>query len=156
MMMAQGTEGHVVNTASAAGILPFHPSAPYQVTKFAVVGLSENLHHWLAAAGSPLKASVLCPGFVKTRIMECERNRPDELRNPPGPPLPPEALAQITAAAQLVETGLAPEVVADCVFSAIREEKFYIYIGFDPWMALVAQRNDEVLHARNPAMPVFG
>ena len=57
--------------------------------------------------------------------------------------------------AQLVETGLAPEAVADCVFSAIREEKFYIYIGLEPFIAEVAQRNDEVLHARNPAMPAF-
>jgi NAD(P)-dependent dehydrogenase (short-subunit alcohol dehydrogenase family) len=154
IMMAQGAEGHIVNTASAAGILPFHPSAPYQTTKFAVVGLSENLHHWLAAAGSPLKASVLCPGWVKTHIMESERNRPAELRNPPAPPPPPEVLAQIAAVAQLVETGLAPEAVADSVFSAIREEKFYIYVGLEPFMALVKQRNDEVLQARNPAMPV--
>jgi NAD(P)-dependent dehydrogenase (short-subunit alcohol dehydrogenase family) len=155
IMMAQGTEGHIVNTASAAGILPFHPSAPYQTTKFAVVGLSENLHHWLALAGSPLKASVLCPGWIKTHIMESERNRPAELRNPPAAPPPPEVLAQIAAVAQLVETGLAPEAVADGVFSAIREEKFYIYVGLEPFMALVEQRNHEVLQARNPAMPVF-
>jgi NAD(P)-dependent dehydrogenase (short-subunit alcohol dehydrogenase family) len=154
IMMAQGTEGHIVNTASAAGILPFHPSAPYQTSKFAVVGLSENLHHWLAAAGSPLKASVLCPGWVKTRIMECERNRPAELRNPPLA-LPPEVLAQIAAVGQLVESGLAPEAVADCVFSAIRAEKFYIYVGLEPFMALVEQRNDEVLQARNPTMPAL-
>jgi NAD(P)-dependent dehydrogenase (short-subunit alcohol dehydrogenase family) len=160
IMLAQGTEGHIVNTASLAGVLPYHPCATYQTTKFAVVGLSENLYHSLASMGAPVKASVLCPGWINTQIITSERNRPAGLQNPPAPPLPPESQAVVDAIFegmnQAVRAGLPPEAVADCVFAAIREERFYIYANAEEFLPLVEQRNDEVLHARNPAVMPLG
>jgi NAD(P)-dependent dehydrogenase (short-subunit alcohol dehydrogenase family) len=156
VMLAQGTEGHIVNTASIAGLLPFHPSAPYQTTKFAVVGLSENLYHSLALLRSKVKASVLCPGWVRTNIMTSERNRPPELQNPPPPPLPPEVQAAVDAMIESMSAacnaGLAPDVVADRVFAAIREEAFYIIVGDEDFRPALRQRLEDVVEARNPAV----
>ena len=82
IMLAQDTEGHIVNTASIAGLLPYHPlSASYHVTKHGVVALSEQLYHELAQRGAKVKVSVLCPGGVSTRIMDAERNRPTALQH---------------------------------------------------------------------------
>src|SRR6185369_2916836 len=74
IMQAQGEEGHIVNTASMAGHLPMPFLTIYNASKFAVVTISECLHHELEMVGSPIKVSVLCPGFVRTKIMESERN----------------------------------------------------------------------------------
>jgi NAD(P)-dependent dehydrogenase (short-subunit alcohol dehydrogenase family) len=125
-MLAQGEEGHIVNTASAAGLIAYHLSAPYLVTKHAVVALSEKLYYDLAMSGAKVKASVLCPGWVRTRIMDGERNRPPELANDrERAPTPAEEKA-VEAYRQACETGMPPEAVADLVFDAIREERFYI------------------------------
>jgi NAD(P)-dependent dehydrogenase (short-subunit alcohol dehydrogenase family) len=126
IMLAQDTEGHIVNTSSIAGVLPYHPSAPYQVTKHAVVALSENLHYSLAARNARIGVSVLCPGWVKSRIMESERNRPPGLRNEPGE-ISPERQAVLEEFRQKVEAGLTPQLVADDVFKAVREKELYIF-----------------------------
>jgi len=152
IMLSQGVAGHIVNTASIAGLLPYHPCAAYQTTKFAVVGLSENLYHSLAQRGAQVKASVLCPGWVRTQIMTSERNRPAELRNPPAAPPPPEALAARQYMLQALEAGLPPQTVAACVFDAIREERFYIVVGEAPYRPVLQQRMEDVLQARNPAV----
>jgi NAD(P)-dependent dehydrogenase (short-subunit alcohol dehydrogenase family) len=152
IMLSQGAEGHIVNTASIAGLLPYHPCAAYQTTKFAVVGLSENLYHSLAQRGAQVKASVLCPGWVRTQIMTSERNRPAELRNPPAAPPPPEALAAIQYMLRALEAGLQPQAVAACVFDAIREERFYIIVGDAAYRPVLQQRMEDVLLARNPTV----
>ncbi len=127
LMLAQDTECHIVNTASVAGLLPYHPSAPYQVTKHAVVALSENLYFSLAQCNAKVKVSVLCPGWVKTRILESERNRPEEYLNPPQQQIfRPENEAIMQEMRQAVEAGMSPDHLAGFVFEAIREEKFYI------------------------------
>ena len=82
-MIEQGTEGHIVNTASEAGITSSPGFAVYHATKHAVVGISESLHHDLALASSKLKVSVVCPWWVKTGIFDSDRNRPTELQNQP-------------------------------------------------------------------------
>src|SRR5690606_5658751 len=77
IMREQGTPGHVVNTASIAGLLSGIPFlAPYSATKVAVVSISETLRVELAMAGSPIGVSVLCPSGVDTRVLDAERNRP--------------------------------------------------------------------------------
>jgi NAD(P)-dependent dehydrogenase (short-subunit alcohol dehydrogenase family) len=152
IMLSQGTEGHIVNTASIAGLLPYHPSAAYQTTKFAVVGLSENLYHALAHRDAKVKASVLCPGWVKTLILTSDRNRPAKLRNPPSKPPPPEVAAAFQSMFQALGTGLEPEAVADHVFAAIREERFYIVVGDTEFRPFLQQRMEDVLLGRNPAV----
>jgi NAD(P)-dependent dehydrogenase (short-subunit alcohol dehydrogenase family) len=85
-MIEHGGEGHVVNTASVAGLAAGPWFGPYCASKHAVVAISETLHHELALTGSAIKVSVLCPGFVKTRIAESHRNRPADLQRDPAEP----------------------------------------------------------------------
>ncbi len=156
VMLAQNTEGHIVNTASAAGLLNYHPSAPYQVTKHAVVALSENLYYSLAYRQSRLKVSVLCPGWVNTRILESERNRPQALQNPPpSQPLDPALQAYLEQMMremrQAVETGLSPQKVAELVFEAVRKEQFYI-VTHPEYNPMIQQRMEDILQQRNPRL----
>ncbi len=150
IMLAQDTECHIVNTASLAGLLHYHPSSPYQVSKFAAVGLSENLYFSLKQMNAKVKASVLCPGWVKTRIMYSERNRPEELKNTPSDaPIPPEAIAVFQSMFQAVETGLAAEQIAEAVFTAIQNEQFYIIVP-TTWNPMIQTRSENILQQRNP------
>jgi NAD(P)-dependent dehydrogenase (short-subunit alcohol dehydrogenase family) len=126
IMLAQDTESHIVNTSSIAGVLPYYPSAPYQVTKHAVVALTENLHFSLMARNAKISVSVLCPGWVKTRILESGRNRPPSLRNEPVE-ANPEQRAILEEFREKVAGGLTPQQVADDVFRAIREKRLYVF-----------------------------
>jgi len=125
-MIAQG-EGHVVNTASMAGLVSAPGMAAYCATKHAVVAMSECLHHDLAITGNGPKVhvSVLCPAWVKTNIAESDRNRPASSPRRPGERRPQELMME-----QLVRTavagGIPPEDVADQVLQAIVEERFWI------------------------------
>ena len=134
-LVEQG-EGHVVNTASMAGLTSAPMMGPYNVTKHAVVTLSETLAQELGMQASPVKVSVLCPGWVQTRIGESDRNRPPELQdetesNPIGE-MGKEFLKT------LVDSGLPPSEVAGRVHDAIREERFYILTH--PEMTPMVQR----------------
>jgi NAD(P)-dependent dehydrogenase (short-subunit alcohol dehydrogenase family) len=124
LMLAQNTECHIVNTASAAGLIVGSGSAPYAVTKHAVVALTESLYMSLQQRNSPVKASVLCPGMVRTNIVNVERNRPERLGNEPVP-LTPEMQAGKAAFTAAMDAGMSPARVADIVFDAIQKEKFY-------------------------------
>ncbi len=89
ILLEQDEEGHIVNTASMAGLISTAGNGVYQMTKHAVVTLSETLHHELALRGSKRRVSVLCPSFVHTGIGTSERNRPEHLEvagsSAPGP-----------------------------------------------------------------------
>jgi len=124
-MVAQG-EGHVVNTASIAGLIGVPMLGPYCVTKHAVVALSECLHHDLVAvAGGKVQVSVLCPGFVRTNIAESGRNRPKSLPRVAFHAEQEAMMDQMMRSA--VAAGIGPEEVAEHVVRAIREERFYIF-----------------------------
>lgn len=152
IMLAQDTECHIVNTASVAGLVSFHPMASYLVTKHAVVALSEQLYHSLAHKNAKVKASVLCPGWVNTRILDSERNRPVELQNETVRPLTPEEEAGIENARQAVQNGMSPQQVAGHVFQAIREERFYILTHTD-FNASMHLRLEDIKQLRNPSNP---
>lgn len=148
-MLAQGGEAHIVNTASIAGLLCPPLSGPYVATKHAVVGLSECLYHDLNLRGAPIGVSVLCPGFVKTRIVESERVRPGDLREP----VPSQdAFAREVAAYYqgAVEAGADPEGIAEAVLEAVREQQFYVLTHPEMDDALRA-RFDGILARRNPS-----
>ena len=99
IMLDQDAEGHIVNTASAAGLVAFHSSAPYHLSKHAVVALSEKLYYDLAQRGARVRVSVLCPGWVRTRIMDAMRNRPPELQEDPSTiAMTPERVAMVQEA----------------------------------------------------------
>jgi NAD(P)-dependent dehydrogenase (short-subunit alcohol dehydrogenase family) len=146
-MLAHGEAGHVVNTASMAGLTATPSLGPYTVAKFGVVALSEVLAKDLDLAGAKLKVSVLCPAFVKTRIAESHRNRPA---------VPASARGEVPGAGQMasairamVEQGIAPEDVAEQVLAAIHDERFYILTHPETKPA-VAVRMKDVLEDRSP------
>lgn len=152
IMLQQGTEGHIVNTASGAGLHARPWMAAYCVTKRAVVALSESLHYDLAVSSAKVKVSVLCPATVNTRIMDADRNRPAGLRNDTGEEARSAQLEAIEQGfRQLLATGMSPEQVADHVFNAIRDEKFYI-ITHPETKDRVRARMEDILEERNPSL----
>jgi NAD(P)-dependent dehydrogenase (short-subunit alcohol dehydrogenase family) len=122
-LIEQG-EGHVVNTASIAGLVAPGLMAPYNASKHAVVAVSESLARDLRFVGSPVGVSVLCPGFVRTQIDDPDRLRPDW-----APPAPADDVAASLVREgfhQLVQGGIEPGGVADAVLDAVRANRFYI------------------------------
>lgn len=149
IMLDQHTEGHVVNTASMAGLYSQPFTSVYHATKHAVVTVSESLHYELALRRAQVKVSVLCPGFVNTHIMESERNRPMPLRLPGTP----QEIEQtwLDAYRDLVATSLPPAEVAACVFRAIREEQFYVF-SHPASLENVRARMETILAQQNPTL----
>lgn len=146
LLVAQG-EGHVVNTASMAGLVSTPFMGPYNATKHAVVTISETLAKDLRAVGSPVGVSVLCPGFVRTAIDRSDRNRPSWAPAPVDSPAY-EPLQQ--AIHQLVEGGIDPVGVADKVVDAVRDDTFYI-LTHDETAPAVATRMHDILEGRQPS-----
>ena len=150
IMFAQEEESYIINTSSIAGLLPYHAVAPYQISKHAVVALSEKLFYDLGENKHQIKVSVLCPGWVQTRILEADRNRPPELQNNlVEKMITPEMEANMQAFQQAVENGMPPGIVADHVFQAIRENRFYI-LTHPEFMPLVQARLEAIAMGKNP------
>jgi NAD(P)-dependent dehydrogenase (short-subunit alcohol dehydrogenase family) len=122
-LLLEQDEGHIVNTGSLAGIGGVAGLGTYSATKFAVVGLSESLHHDLVARGSAVRVSVLCPGFVRTRIGEATRNAPESVAEWARTP---EAEAAREIGSALAAAGIDPAIVADAVHDAVVGERFWI------------------------------
>jgi NAD(P)-dependent dehydrogenase (short-subunit alcohol dehydrogenase family) len=117
---AHGEGGHVVTTASLAGMLCVPGLGPYNASKFGVVAISETLAAELA--GTSIGVSVLCPGFVRTRIHESARNRLEQYGT--RTEASPETKAQF---ADRVEAGVEPDEIAEKVIRAIKDDEFYIF-----------------------------
>lgn len=148
-------EGHIVNTASMAGLINAPGLGPYNVTKAGVVALSETLYFDLADVAPGVGVSVLCPGFVSTQIWDSERNRPDELQNPEPRATPEQADLIREAMRQMLEDSISPEQVADLVHAAVVDERFYIFTHQGTGAA-VEQRMRQMVQAKNPEMPQGG
>jgi NAD(P)-dependent dehydrogenase (short-subunit alcohol dehydrogenase family) len=135
-MIEGRTPAHVVNTASMAGFFATAGMAPYAVSKFGVVALSESMRAELA--GSDVGVSVLCPGWVSTRIHESERNRPAELTVE----RPPRAEEMRDMIRQVIESGLPASGVADRVFDAVQADRFWIFTHPEMVRATAARQQD--------------
>lgn len=146
IMLSQDEEGHVVNTASVAGLMP--GLGAYGVSKHAVVVLSEWLYQSLVAIHAKVGASVLCPSFVRTQILTSERNRPEELQDASPSNLPAALMASL---AERVEAGLAPEAVAGLVIDAIREGQFWIRTETAS-DEQIRMRMEGIIEQRNPSV----
>lgn len=148
-MLRQNSEGHIVNTASVAGLLSLPGMAMYCVSKHSVVTLTECLHHDLIEAGANLRASVLCPAFVPTGISDSERNRPAALRDESTA----KSSADLMREEQLrhaVKSGrVSAEQVADLVFQAISTNKFYV-LPHQKIKPSVETRMQDILLERDP------
>jgi len=145
-----GYEGHIVNTASMAGLLNAPTLGVYNVSKHAVVSLSESLYHDLQLVNAPIGASVLCPYFVPTGIAQSHRNRPEDT------PMEGVTASQMAAQAMTVKAVESGKVsaadVAQMTFDAVRENRFYIF-SHPGALGNVADRMDDIVNARNPGDP---
>ncbi len=148
LMLKQDTEGHVVNTASMAGLLSAPFMSIYDATKFAVVAISESLQLELAMQSAKVKVSVLCPGFVNTNIATSERNRPTHLQVE----MPQFSEAEQLFAATMftrIASGMPPTEVAEKVFTAVQNEQFYIF-PHPEFLDFFRARTQAILEQRNP------
>jgi NAD(P)-dependent dehydrogenase (short-subunit alcohol dehydrogenase family) len=147
---AHGEGGHIVNTASMAGLNSSLGLSPYSASKFAVVNISEGLAKQVARFG--IGVSLLCPGFVRTRISESGRNRPERYGpvQAPDPASPADKLS--AKQAQLGQLGLDPTDVAAQVLTAIREDELYVFTHAGAeWRAELKERFDAILTAMDEA-----
>ncbi len=157
-IILQQDEGHVVNTASVAGLTSAPYMGAYNASKHAVVGISETLYHEFTVIAAKAKVSVLCPGWVNTGIADSERNRPHHLTE--AADASPDAVATAELMSQMmrdmISTGMNPDEVADQVFNAVRDEQFWIQTHAktedDMWTKAVNRRNDSVRNRTNPEL----
>lgn len=152
--------GHVVNTASMAGLTSNAGMGPYNASKHAVVTISETLGLELSMTHPEVGVTVLCPGWVRTRINRSERNRP---------PRTDRSTAASNSAGvgagdgdglrsiidQLIESGLEPDDIADSVVDAIRSNRFYVLTHPD-WQSQVTQRVERIVAGEPPVMNLPG
>lgn len=134
-LIKQAGEGHIVNTASTAGLQANAGIGPYNVAKFGVVALTETLALELKDAPT-INASVLCPGAINTRIVDSERNRPDELADHVDTPV---GRRFMEGSGALLAKGMDPAEVADLVVDGIRANRFWL-ITHEPWKQIVVDR----------------
>jgi NAD(P)-dependent dehydrogenase (short-subunit alcohol dehydrogenase family) len=143
--------GHIVNTASMAGLLNAPNMGIYNVSKHAVVSLSETLYQDLALVTDQISASVLCPFFVPTGISQSHRNRPDDLKVQ-AKPTQSQLIGQAMSDKAVSSGKVTAAEVAQRVFDAITSNQFYIY-SHPKAIGSVQTRLEDVLMARNPTDP---
>jgi len=147
---AHGEGGHIVNTASMAGLNSGLGLSPYSASKFAVVSMSEGLAKQVAPLG--IGVTVLCPGFVRTRISDSGRNRPGRYGPAPAPDPASPAGKLAAQLADLGRLGLDPMDVAAQVLTAIREDELYVFTHAGAeWRAELKERFDAILSAMDVA-----
>ena len=147
--LVMGGGGHIVNTASLAGLYPgFDPI--YDSTKHAVVAVSESLYKSMTMAELPVGVSVLCPGWVNTGINRADRNWPDRLGEKP----PPAATAEVMMPHldRALAEGMTPAAVAEEVALALEADRFWVF-PHKTWMPMVIQRWEDIAEGINPTPP---
>ncbi|MDC6169743.1 MULTISPECIES: SDR family oxidoreductase [Roseateles] len=143
-------EGHIVNTASMAGMLNAPNMGVYNVSKHAVVSLSETLYQDLALVTEQIHCSVLCPFFVPTGISQSHRNRPGELAS--AKPTKSQLIGQAMSDKAVSSGKITAAEVAAMVFAALDEERFYVF-SHPRSLAGVQTRMEDVMQLRNPTDP---
>jgi NAD(P)-dependent dehydrogenase (short-subunit alcohol dehydrogenase family) len=141
--------GHIVNTASMAGLTSPPGMSPYNVSKHAVVTLSESMSVELSMAHPEVGISVLCPGWVRTRIHEADRNRPSDPAAVEDDHPELEGMRDLVAG--LIEGGLDPAAVAAQVVTAVKERESWIFTHPD-WMEMVSGRTQRIVDGEAPAV----
>ena len=144
--------GHIVNTASMAGLLNAPNMGVYNVSKHAVVSLSETLYQDLALVNEQVHAHVLCPFFVPTGIHQSERNRPVEFKAADAAPTRSQLIAQAMSDQAVNKGKVSAAQVAQWVFDAMEENRFYIY-SHPKSLASVQMRLEDIMTPRNPTDP---
>jgi NAD(P)-dependent dehydrogenase (short-subunit alcohol dehydrogenase family) len=147
-MLEQGDEAHIVNTASMAGLTTAPYMSIYDVTKFGVVALSESLEKELRIANSKVHVSVVCPGLINTNIMDSSRNRHAD-RTEKGS-FGANAQRFRKGLTDSLATGWPPSRVADQVFEAIRDDRFYVIPAQEGFADRIRERMEAILELKNP------
>ena len=149
--LIEQNEGHVVNTASVAGLISPPGMGAYNVTKHAVVTLSESLYHDLRGRGSAVGVSVLCPAYVPTGIADSERNRPKEFASGVKSK---ETVAREALLKKAVASGrLSADDVARAVVAAVKQDRFYI-LTHPRIRGAIRARMEDILEERAPRDPL--
>ena len=160
-LRASGEQGHIVNTASVAGLYAGQGLGPYNASKFAVVAISRDPASRAGRGRPEVGVSVLCPGNVATNIATSQRNRPEHLRRQRKAPVPAADAATTSEAARTdarrrndavaaaVAAGMAPSELAQQVVDAIRARRFWI-LTHPEYLPMVKERNDSIQDLRNP------
>ncbi|WEY40370.1 SDR family oxidoreductase [Paraburkholderia sp. SUR17] len=152
IMLRQKEPAHIVNTASVAGLLAPPAMGVYNVSKHAVVALTETLYHDLNIVGGEVGCSLLCPAFVPTGIAESHRARPEALRNTEAPTRS-QAVAQVQLQRAVKSGKLLAADVAELTFDAVRERRFYI-LTHPAILPSVHLRHEDIELMRNPTDPM--
>ena len=147
-----GYQGHIVNTASMAGLLNPPNMGVYNVSKHAVVSLSETLYQDLSLVTEQVHAHVLCPFFVPTGIHASQRNRPEAMQDAAAKPTRSQLIAQAMSDKAVNSGRVTAADVAAKVFDALRDKRFYIY-SHPKALGTVQTRLEDVVQARNPTDP---
>jgi NAD(P)-dependent dehydrogenase (short-subunit alcohol dehydrogenase family) len=148
-------QGHIVNTASMAGLLNAPNMGVYNVSKHAVVALTETLYQDLKLVTDQISASVLCPFFVATGISQSHRNKPDEFASSNAKPTKSQLIGQAMSDKAVGSGKISAADVAQKVFNAIADDQFYIY-SHPKALASVQTRMEDVVQIRNPTNPFAG
>ncbi len=149
-MLAQGDEGHVVTTASVAGLVSSSGSVAYGIAKEAAIRATEALYAALQERGARIGVTLLCPGLVNTGIYRSERNRPADLR--PAAGMAEETPELQAIADRLYANAISPEEVADMVHQAVLDDQFYL-LTTDRFDTPIRDRTEAILARRNPRFP---
>jgi NAD(P)-dependent dehydrogenase (short-subunit alcohol dehydrogenase family) len=148
-------QGHIVNTASMAGLLNAPNMGVYNVSKHAVVAMTETLYQDLKLVTDQISASVLCPFFVATGISQSHRNKPDEFASSDAKPTKSQLIGQAMSDKAVGSGKISAADVAQKVFDAIADDQFYIY-SHPKALASVQTRMEDVVQIRNPTNPFAG
>ncbi|MBC3860733.1 SDR family oxidoreductase [Undibacterium jejuense] len=143
-------EGHIVNTASMAGLLNAPAMGVYNVSKHAVVSLTETLYQDLDLVDAPIGASVLCPYFVPTGISQSHRNRPEDVKG--DVPTSSQRAAQAISDKAVSSGKVTAQEVAEKTFKAISDKQFYIF-SHPGALGNVQERMEDIVLQRNPGDP---
>jgi NAD(P)-dependent dehydrogenase (short-subunit alcohol dehydrogenase family) len=145
-------QGHIVNTASMAGLLNAPNMGVYNVSKHAVVSLSETLYQDLKLVTDQISASVLCPFFVPTGISQSHRNRPDEFKQAGSKPTKSQLIGQAMSDKAVGSGKVSAADVAQMVFDAVHTGQFYVY-SHPKAIGSVQVRMEDIMQQRNPTDP---
>lgn len=150
IMFKQNNECHIINTSSIAGLTAAPGNSIYGVSKHGIVNISETLYYELKLAKSNIDVSVVCPSFVKTRLIDAERNRPKEFKVSESIQSPQKQMINKTLN-EGVLNGMSPEIVVEKMFEGIKTKKFYVFTD-DDCKLMIKQRMEDILNENNPTI----
>ena len=156
LMSSQDSKGHIVNTASIAGLISAPGMPTYHMTKFGNVGLTETVNYQLQAADSNIKMSLFCPGYIQTDLHNCDERRPEKFAiDPEDPYYQSETYKKgLERAEQVITTGMPIDSIGMQVFQAIEDEEFYI-LTHPQYLPVVANRMKNIVNGSNPDIEFF-